>query len=79
MVTTASSVSLHDEEHRHASPTASTPPPDSRVTTGISAFPWGWPWEAQSSPRVARVKMKGQRQPGRESGEWTHVYAWLCT
>ena len=25
------------------------------------------------------VKMKGQRQPGRESGEWTHVYAWLCT
>ena len=26
----------------------------SRVTTGISAFPWGWPWEAQSSPRVAR-------------------------
>ena len=27
---------------------------DSRVTTGISAFPLGWPWEAQSSPRVAR-------------------------
>ena len=26
----------------------------SRVTTGISAFPLGWPWEAQSSPRVAR-------------------------
>ena len=26
----------------------------SRVTTGISAFPWGWPWEAQSSPRVVR-------------------------
>ena len=24
-------------------------------TTGISAFPFGWPWEAQSSPRVARV------------------------
>ena len=23
-------------------------------TTGISAFPLGWPWEAQSSPRVAR-------------------------
>ena len=22
----------------------------SRVTTGISAFPLGWPWEAQSSP-----------------------------
>ena len=22
--------------------------------TGISAFPLGWPWEAQSSPRVAR-------------------------
>ena len=28
--------------------------PVSRVTTGISAFPLGWPWEAQSSPRVAR-------------------------
>ena len=27
---------------------------DSRVTTGISAFPLGWPWEAQSSPLVAR-------------------------
>ena len=27
---------------------------DSRVTTGISAFPLGWPWEAQSAPRVAR-------------------------
>ena len=27
---------------------------DSRVTTGISACPLGWPWEAQSSPRVAR-------------------------
>ena len=27
---------------------------DTRVTTGISAFPLGWPWEAQSSPRVAR-------------------------
>ena len=27
---------------------------DSRVTTGISTFPLGWPWEAQSSPRVAR-------------------------
>ena len=27
---------------------------DSRVTTGISGFPLGWPWEAQSSPRVAR-------------------------
>ena len=27
---------------------------DSRVTTGISAFLLGWPWEAQSSPRVAR-------------------------
>ena len=26
----------------------------SRVTTGISAFPLRWPWEAQSSPRVAR-------------------------
>ena len=26
----------------------------SRLTTGISAFPLGWPWEAQSSPRVAR-------------------------
>ena len=26
----------------------------SRVMTGISAFPLGWPWEAQSSPRVAR-------------------------
>ena len=26
----------------------------SRGTTGISAFPLGWPWEAQSSPRVAR-------------------------
>ena len=26
----------------------------SRVTMGISAFPLGWPWEAQSSPRVAR-------------------------
>ena len=26
----------------------------SRVTTGISAFPLGWPWEAQSSPRFAR-------------------------
>ena len=25
-------------------------------TTGISAFPLGWPWEAQSSPRVARVQ-----------------------
>ena len=25
---------------------------DSRVTTGISGFPLGWPWEAQSSPRV---------------------------
>ena len=25
----------------------------SRVTTGISAFPLGWPWEAQSSPRLA--------------------------
>ena len=24
----------------------------SQVTTGISAFPLGWPWEAQSSPRV---------------------------
>ena len=29
-------------------------PRHSRVTTGISAFPLGWPWEAQSSPRVAR-------------------------
>ena len=28
----------------------------SRVTTGISAFPWGWPREAQSSPRVARER-----------------------
>ena len=27
---------------------------DSRVTTGISGFLLGWPWEAQSSPRVAR-------------------------
>ena len=27
---------------------------DSRGTTGISAFPLGWPWEALSSPRVAR-------------------------
>ena len=27
---------------------------DSRVTTGISAFPLGWPWEAQSAPQVAR-------------------------
>ena len=27
---------------------------DSRVTTGISAFPLGWPWEALSSPQVAR-------------------------
>ena len=27
---------------------------DSRVTTGISAFPLCWPWEAQSSLRVAR-------------------------
>ena len=27
-------------------------PRDSRVTTGISGFPLGWPWEAQSSPRV---------------------------
>ena len=26
----------------------------SRVTTGISAFPLGWPWEAQSSPWVAK-------------------------
>ena len=26
----------------------------SRLTTGISAVPLGWPWEAQSSPRVAR-------------------------
>ena len=26
----------------------------SRVTTGISAFPLGWPWEAQSSIRLAR-------------------------
>ena len=25
---------------------------DSRVTTGISGFLLGWPWEAQSSPRV---------------------------
>ena len=27
---------------------------DSRVTTGTSAFPLGWPWEAPTSPRVAR-------------------------
>ena len=27
---------------------------DSRVTMGISAFLLGWPWEAQSSSRVAR-------------------------
>ena len=27
---------------------------DSRVTTGISGFLLGWPWESQSSPRVAR-------------------------
>ena len=27
---------------------------DSRVTTGISGFLLGWPWEAQSSPRVVR-------------------------
>ena len=27
---------------------------DSRVTTGISGSLLGWPWEAQSSPRVAR-------------------------
>ena len=27
---------------------------DSRVTTGISAFPLGWSWEAQTSPRVGR-------------------------
>ena len=36
---------------------------DSRVTTGIYAFPLGWPWEAQSSPRVAReswLKLKLQ-------------------
>ena len=26
----------------------------SRVATGISAFPLGWPWEAQASPRLAR-------------------------
>ena len=26
----------------------------SGVTTGISGFPLGWPWEAHSSPRVAR-------------------------
>ena len=28
----------------------------SRGTTGISAFPLGWPWEAQTSPRVARER-----------------------
>ena len=27
---------------------------ESRFTTGISGFLLGWPWEAQSSPRVAR-------------------------
>ena len=40
----------------------------SRVTTGISAFPLGWPWEAQSSPQVAR-ESRGLRSglpPGTE-------------
>ena len=38
--------------------TGRTPPiPRSALdTTGISAFPLGWPWEAQSSPRVARER-----------------------
>ena len=27
---------------------------DSRVSTGISGFLLGWPWEAQSSPRISR-------------------------
>ena len=29
---------------------------DSRVTTGISGFLLGWPWEARSSPGVARER-----------------------
>ena len=39
----------------------------SRVTTGISAFPLGWPWEAQSSPRVARESWgwRSSHWPGR--------------
>ena len=37
-------------------PLTSSPSPflQGQGTTGISAFPLGWPWEAQSSPRVAR-------------------------
>ena len=31
-----------------------TPAGTALGTTGISAFPLGWPWEAQSSPQVAR-------------------------
>ena len=33
-------------------------------TTGISAFPLGWPWEAQSSPRVARESWGLRSSPG---------------
>ena len=39
----------------------------SRVTTGISAFPLGWPWEAQSSPRVARESWGPSELPERRS------------
>ena len=31
---------------------------DSRVTTGISAFPLAWPWEAQYRRRRGRQRMR---------------------
>ena len=42
---------------------------DSQVTTGISAFPLGWPWEAQSSPRVAQAWKPGSQHAGEKRGE----------
>ena len=42
----------------------------SRVTTGISAFPLGWPWEAQSSTRVARVFQRPKWSASRSLDPW---------
>ena len=41
---------------------------DSRVTTEISVFLLCWPWEAQSSPRVARESWGWRSSAGRLSG-----------
>ena len=48
----------------------------SRVTTGISAFPLGWPWEAQSSPRVP-VPSRGI-PAGNSSKIWVLALLFQC-